>query len=151
MLFVIYLITFNNKYSAIIRGYLAGLEESINNDLKESIFLYNKGYHELCHGKFFLTNDIIALLYGFVVIAIPTFCFYSLMINQIKNKILIAIYIVCYIAFLSIFLYDLLTNGKTKKYAKIYFCLYNKETITLDNSFQRKDIDLIKETIKNHK
>lgn len=142
MLLVIYHITFNNKYSAIIRGYLAGLEESINKDLKETLFLYNKGYEELCHGKFFLTNDIVAVLYSFVMISIPAFCFYSLF-EQTKQVVLIALYIAFYIGFLSVFLYDLFTNGKTKKYAKIYFCLHNGKMAELHNNFRRKDINLI--------
>lgn len=149
MLLVISLITFNNKYSAIIRGYLAGLEKNINRELRETVFLYNKGYNELCHKKFFITNDIMAILYGLVIIIVLAFCFYSLMMQTIY-KYLIIIYIGCYIGFLIVFIYDLSTNRKTKKYANIYFCLYNAKTINLNDNFDEKDINLIKTAIKNN-
>lgn len=147
LLYAVFSGAFNNKYSALVRGYLAGLEESINKELGEEIFIWNKGYSELFHKRFFLTNDLISILYGAIVIIVPVFCFYNLFIH-FECDILIIIYVAVYVAFLSISLFDLLTNGKSKKYARIYYFLHNFEEDERYNEFDVKDVNLIKSVLK---
>lgn len=148
LLFAMFLAAFNNKYSALIRGYLAGLEEHINEEIGEEVFIWNKGYSELCHGKFFVTNDSVGFLYGIIVVLLPGFCFYSLML-EFKHPILISVYFLVYGAFLLIFLYDLMTNGSAKKYAKIYFYLYNNDNTKLYQEFSQSDVEKIHKLLKN--
>lgn len=145
LLLAMFLAAFNNKYSALMRGYLAGLEEHINEEIGEEIFIWNKGYSELCHGRYFLTNDSIGFLYGIIVILLPVFCFGSLLL-KFKYPILIGIYILVYVVFSLVFLRDLMTNGNAKKYAKIYFYLYNNDDIKLHQEFPQSDI---KKLLKN--
>lgn len=142
LLFATFSGAFNNKYSALIRGYLAGLEESINADLKEEVFIWNKGYSELFHKRFFPTNDIICWLYSIVTVTISILCFYDLFFYF--NRLITIIYALVYICFSAVFLFDLLTNGKTKKYAKIYFYLYNIRNKEKYKEFDTKSVDLIK-------
>lgn len=37
--FCAFIYTFNNRVSALIRGYLAGIEDVINEDINENIFI----------------------------------------------------------------------------------------------------------------
>lgn len=130
MLFGMFFASFNNKVSAILRGYLAGLEENITKELDETVFLWNQGYHQLHHGKYFLTNDSIGILYTIVLIVTAFYCFY----NQFKylgstfiSIILIGVYMILFVAFSFIFFFDLFSNSKSKQYARIYFHLHNNK------------------------
>ena len=148
LLFAMFSGAFHNKYSAILRGYLAGLEESINKDIDEEIFLWNKGYSELFHGKFFLSNDTIGCLYSLVAVIAPGYCFYNLF-AQTNYYLLITAYLIIYVAFLFIFLYDLSSNGKSKYYAKIYFFLHHSvENDEWKANYREADIRLIEKIIK---
>lgn len=147
VLLVMFSATFHNKYSAILRGYIAGLEESINKDIREEVFLWNKGYNQLFHGRFFFTNDSIGALYSLVAFIAPGYCFYNLF-TQTSADLYISAYLIIYIAFLLIFLYDLFTNGKSKKYAMIYFFLHqNVGDDDWKDKYRISDIRLIERII----
>lgn len=47
MIFALFVVTFNNKTSAFLRGYLSGIEDEINVNIEEELFLWNKKYHHL--------------------------------------------------------------------------------------------------------
>ena len=148
LLFAMFSGAFNNKYSAILRGYIAGLEESINKDITEEVFLWNKGYSELFHGRFFLTNDAIGILYSLIAIVAPVYCFYNLFVRT-NFYFLITVYLIVYAVFLVIFLYDLFSNSKSKEYAKIYFFLHhNVDDDNWKETFRQSDIRLIEKIIK---
>lgn len=148
LLFAMFSGAFHNKYSAILRGYIAGLEESINKDIAEEAFLWNKGYSELFHGRFFLSNDSIGFLYSLVAVVAPSYCFYNLF-AQTNYYLLTAMYLLVYVVFLSIFLYDLSSNGKSKEYAKIYFFLHHSaEEDEWKVNYRQADIRLIEKVIK---
>ena len=125
-----YYATFNNKNSAIIRGYIAGIEENIGQYLGEDIFLWNRAYHQLFHNKYFPTNSFISVLYSIAIAIGSMYSFYNLFEYALRKQlslIFVVFYLVFFITFSSIFSYDLLTNSKTKQYARIYFHLINKK------------------------
>ena len=155
LLFAMFSGAFHNKYSAILRGYIAGLEETINQEIKENVFIWNTGYSELFHGNFFLTNDAVGILYFLVAVAVPVVCFSNLFRktnNSVFVVFVLALYLAIYAAFLFIFVRDLLTNGRSKRYAKIYFYLHHaKDDQSWRQKFRPADIKKIEKAILKNK
>lgn len=130
----LFVYTFNNRVSAITRGYLAGLEDSINEDLGENIYIHNKGYKELYHIPYFIVNDIIAIVYLCVLIVATYICFKNIFMEQLIPMFLIMVYFMIYIVFILICVYELQTNGEIKRISRIYFHTYQKENTKFDIS-----------------
>ncbi len=122
-----YFAAFNNKISAYIRGYLSGLEENINSDISEDIFLWNKGYSELFHKKYFPTNSYISVLYIIVAFTLSVFSFFKIYMlsSSVFWRVIWVLYVLTFTVFIWIFCYDLLTNTKSKQYARLYFHIKN--------------------------
>ena len=119
--FCAFIYTFNNRVSALIRGYLAGIEDIINKDIDENIFIQNNSYSELYHIPYFITNDIVSVLYGIVIFLISIVSFENMFKNFSGQRIILILYLIFYIIFLGVCIYELLTNGKIKRIARAYF------------------------------
>lgn len=130
MLFGIFMISFNNRTSAILRGYLSGIEDELNLDMGEELFLWNKKYQHLRNKKYFRTNQLSFLLYFiiFAVLDIYSFCklFTLLNISYWIHTVLFVLYIVIVLFFSIAFAIDLATNVEIKILSRIYFHKHNK-------------------------
>ena len=130
MLLGIFMISFNNRTSAILRGYLSGIEDELNLDMEEEIFLWNKKYQHLRNKKYFRTNQLSFLLYFimFGVLDIYSFCklFTLLNISYWIHIVLFVLYLVIVLFFSIAFAIDLATNGEVKILSRIYFHRHNE-------------------------
>lgn len=116
---------YNCKVSAILRGYLAGIEDVLNSYIKKNLFIYNKGYSPLFRGIYFLTNSSIPVIFTVIILIIVGFCFYrSFQHFNESSHIYLAVYAFVWCAIASIFASDLWSNSATKKRARLYFLEY---------------------------
>lgn len=145
MIFGIFMISFNNRTSAILRGYLSGIEDELNLDMGEELFLWNKKYQHLRNKKYFRTNQLSFLLYFiiFAVLDIYSFCklFTLLNISYWIHTVLFVLYIVIVLFFSIAFAIDLATNGEIKILSRIYFHKHN-EIMELDRLKQTDPDDI---------
>lgn len=119
----IFYFSFSLRSEAIISGYLAGLEEDINKDLGENVYMWHKNYRYFYDNKDFLTNNIISLGYLAFYIVITIYSFHQLF--RIGNFINILLYLIIYIVLNVAFIKDLLTNPKiSQKCRNNYFYMH---------------------------
>lgn len=146
VLIVMSIYCFNNRVSAILRGCLAGVEDILAELIGKNIFIFNRGYVPLYHIPFFVTNDIMAGMYGVFAVFGVVFSFYQIIEHNYLPIALSIIYIAIFIVFSSVYVYELGTNGKIKKQARIYYHVaYNNEVIDFKgNSFSNFDQDVKK-------
>ena len=160
MLFGIFMISFNNRTSAILRGYLSGIEDELNLDMGEELFLWNKKYQHLRNKKYFRTNQLSFLLYFiiFAVLDIYSFCklFKLLNITYWVHIVIFVLYIVIVLFFSIAFAIDLATNREVKILSRIYFHIHNEivdlETLkrTDPDDINDNRIEIVDQMVKKH-
>lgn len=142
--FCVFIYTFNNRVSALIRGYLADIEDVINEDINENIFIQNNSYSELYHIPYFITNDIVSVLYGLVISLISIVSFENMFKSFSGSRIILVLYLIFYVVFLGICIYELLTNGKIKRIARAYFhYVHDQENDSDEIIFKVRDVKKI--------
>ena len=139
------MISFNNRTSAILRGYLSGIEDELNLDMQEEVFLWNKKYQHLRNKKYFRTNQLSFLLYFIIFSALDIYSFCKLFtllnISCWVHIVLFVLYIVIVLFFSIAFAIDLATNGEIKILSRIYFHKHN-EMVNLEKLKQTDPDDI---------
>ncbi len=147
---------FNNKITAILKGYLSGLEEIINTELDKNLFQWNSRYIQIYRIPYFLANDTAGIMFFIMAIALVSFSFIKIFQFQSKTDVNKTLYLIFFIAYLILFVVfsiifaiDTFSNGKTTKISHDYFVANykSKELITTDKSNAR----LLKEIYKQYK
>lgn len=120
MLFLLTL-GFDNRDAAILKGYLAGIEDLINCSLGKCIYQFNSLYPCLYSPKFFMTNNYLSVVYGSVVFFLSIVCFREIFLLNKLPIIIELLYFLIYLLNLLVTMKDLLTNPRIRKTARVYF------------------------------
>ena len=162
VLTILSLYTYHNRVSAILRGYLAGIEDILATKIEKNIFIFNKGYVPLYHIPHFITNDIMGLLFVGVGVIGIIYSFYQMFSKSLISPFLIIMYIAICLIFGAIYLYELMTNGNIKNKARTYFHLaynndvleYNIDIIAFENYTKENhikfDLNISPKNTNNH-
>lgn len=129
VLAVLSIYIYHNRISAILRGYLAGVEDILSKKIGKNIFIYNRGYAVLFHFPNFITNDIMGFLFVSVGVLGIIYSFYQILLQSLLPISLIILYIIVCIFFGSVFTYEFITNGKIKDKSRTYFHLAYKNDV----------------------
>ncbi len=121
VLAVLSIYTYHNRISAILRGYLAGIEDVLAQKIGKNIFIFNRGYVPLYHAPHFITNDIMGGMFMFIGLLGVIYSFYRIIVESVLPFPLLIIYIVSFLLFSGIYTYEMLTNGDIKKKSRKYF------------------------------
>lgn len=137
--------SFNAKVSAILRGYLAGIEEDLGKVNEGVSFMWNRGYMSLYHGKEFLTNDLIAPILAAIAAIGTSVSLYGLATSDVPLLVVLIYGILTFTCFVC-FGFDLLTNSRTKRRALNYYRIaktipQDKNIWTWDKSIYSKVLD----------
>lgn len=116
---------YNYRLCEICKGILAGIETILTNKFNTKMFIHY-GYHKkLYHFPYFITNDIMGIMFLILVIVANVFFFYQMyFIIEIYYWIP---YLVLLCLFSLIYIFELATNMKYREKVKKDFCdEYNK-------------------------
>ncbi len=126
---------FNNKITAILKGYLSGIEEILNTELNKNLFQWSSRYIQIYRKPYFLSNDLGGIMFFIIAITIVIYSFIKMF--QFKtittfNKTFYLVFVILYLAFFAvfsiIFVIDTFSNLKTKQLSHDYFIAnYNKK------------------------
>lgn len=139
MIFALFVVTFNNKTSAFLRGYLSGIEDEINVNIEEELFLWNKKYHHLRNYKYFMTNTLSFAQYAVSSLVVIGYSFIKMtcmvlsedcLPMKIVYGVLLVLYLLFVIFFTVVFSKEQLNNGDSKIFARIYFHIHSKSSFT---------------------
>ena len=153
VLVVLSIYCYNNHVSAVLRGCLAAVEDILSNLMEKNIFIYNRGYAPLYHIPYFITNDIMGIMYGLIALIGTIYSFYQFFQNSYFHIAFSIFYIIVFIGFGTIYVYELSTNPKIKYRAQLYYHLiYDMQTSSMSmgsfDDFDKEFKTIYKKIIK---
>lgn len=123
LLILIFLFWFslNFRVIAITQGYLAGLEDKINEQLEGRLYQLHSYYHWLYSRKYFPSNNFLFFFYCLIIGILSTISFYNMFEQKLISVFSEICYIIIYISFVVMLFFELNTNVKMRKIARAYF------------------------------
>lgn len=109
------------RSAAIIKGYIAGIEDLINYELNEVVFQFCSYYPWMYATKYFPTNNLISRVFGIIVIILSGFCFTNIFKMDFIPLFIKLAYLIIYIFIMIKIAHDVFTNPKIRKTARAYF------------------------------
>ncbi len=120
-LFSIFSVAFYSRESAFMQGYIAAIEESINNEMGDSYFLYRSKIISEFYGlKHFLINKSFFPWFAFVLLAMNVYCFKVLHSTLTQYRICVWIFIVISAISAGIACFSIATNHKGRECVTTY-------------------------------
>lgn len=119
---------YNNRMIAILSGCIAGAEDVLAGLIGKNIYINNQGLKRFRHAPYFITNDLMGIMYLVIGIIGAVFAFYKIRVNCYIPKLALNIYIVVFSFFCLIYIYELWSNEAIKKHARNYYHMLYDQT-----------------------
>ncbi len=145
-LIVFFYNAFNNKITAILKGYLCGVEQLLNSSIKKNIYTWHLNFRNMYRIPYFLANDLSGIMFFCVAAVVVIYSYIKMFQLALSSEtykvafiILIILYILFFLFFAIIFAVDTFTNGKTTKTAHAYF-IENYNTTGFSTDYDQAEI-----------
>lgn len=150
---------FNNKLTAILKGYLSGLEEIINSMIGKNVFLWNSRFIHIYRMPYFLSNNTAGIMFFIFAFFLVAISFYEMFMKKSQVNfnvnlylLFLVLYLLFFIVFSISFTIDTFSNGKTRKIAHDYFIEnYKNDKFELPEAISKETLKRIYNSYKKTK
>lgn len=121
---------YNNRMIAILSGCIAGAEDVLAGLIGKNIYINNQGLKRFRHTPYFVTNDLMGIMYLVIGLIGSGYAFYRIQLNSYIPKLAFIIYLGVFALFCLIYIYELWSNEAIKKHARNYYhILYDQAKV----------------------